>query len=80
MLMNVLRAALILISIVLIVVSTFISGRNQAGAGSAFGGASTDNYFSKNKNASKDVQLNMLMKTFAILLIVLSVIMVMIQG
>lgn len=80
MLMNVLRGALIIISLVLIVVCTIISSRNQANAGSAFGGAASDNYFSKNKGASKDVQLNMVMKVFSVLLVVLSVIMVMIQG
>lgn len=79
MLMNVLRAALIVISLVLIAVCTYISSRNQANAGSAFGGASADNYFSKNKGGSKDAQLNMIMKVFSILLIVLSVVMVIIQ-
>ncbi len=80
MLMNVLRVVLVLISLVLIVVCTIISSKNQADAGSAFGGASSDNYFSKNKSASKDVQLNMVMKVFSILLVILSVVMVMIQG
>ena len=80
MLMNVLRGALILISLVLITVCTIISGRNQSSAGAAFGGGSNDNYFSKNKGASKDAQLNLVMKISAILLVILSVVMVIIQG
>lgn len=80
MLMNVLRGLLIVISLILIVVCTIISGKNQNSAGSAFGGASNDNYFSKNKNASKEAQLNIVMKVSAILMIALSVFMVIIQG
>lgn len=80
MLMNVLKVVLILVSLMLIGVGTVISGKNQANAGSAFGASSSDNYFSKNKNASKDAQLNMLMKVSAILLVVLSVAMVILQG
>lgn len=73
-----LRIVLILISLVLIVTSTIISSNNQANAGSAFGGSS-DNYFSKNKGASKEARLNMIMKATSVLLILLAVFMAVIQ-
>lgn len=80
MLMNVLRVVLILVALVLIAVCTMVSGKNQGNVGSAFGGASQDNYFSKNKSHSKDAKLAQIMKISAVLLIVLSIVMVIIQG
>ncbi len=79
MMMNVLRVVLILMAIILIAVCTISSSKSQSNAGSAFGGASNDNYFSKNKNQGKDAKMNMFMKVSCVIFIVLSIVMVVLQ-
>lgn len=79
MLTNVLMGVLCFLALVVIVICTLVCGKNEGGAGSAFGGGAQDTYFNRGGAKGKDYRLQQVMKICSALLVILSIVMVFLQ-